>query len=137
MTDFAIVRSATLKAGDPMFRGYVERVASRISYLGPAVVQNVSTLYAIHDATLRSHDGHATLIPVVMAGNDDTATFEVGTDINNATIKVNNRVQIAVPPLPDDVAAPAWRCKSARTTSWLRLRSFHRPRTTRCFSAIT
>jgi HAE1 family hydrophobic/amphiphilic exporter-1/multidrug efflux pump len=32
-----------------------------------------------------------------------TATFEVGTDINNATILVNNRVQIAVPRLPDDV----------------------------------
>ena len=35
MTDFVIVRSATLKAGDPMFRGYVERVASRISDLAP------------------------------------------------------------------------------------------------------
>ncbi len=32
-----------------------------------------------------------------------TGTFEVGTDINNATIQVNNRVQIALPRLPDDV----------------------------------
>ncbi|MCX7141750.1 MAG: multidrug efflux RND transporter permease subunit [Proteobacteria bacterium] len=32
-----------------------------------------------------------------------TATFEVGTDINNATIQVNNRVQIALPRLPDEV----------------------------------
>jgi multidrug efflux pump len=32
-----------------------------------------------------------------------TATFEVGTDVNNATIQVNNRVQIALPRLPDDV----------------------------------
>src|SRR5476649_1084646 len=32
-----------------------------------------------------------------------TVTFEVGTDINNATIQVNNRVQIALPRLPDDV----------------------------------
>jgi hydrophobe/amphiphile efflux-1 (HAE1) family protein len=32
-----------------------------------------------------------------------TATFEVGTDINNAVIQVNNRVQIALPRLPDDV----------------------------------
>src|ERR1700689_3749705 len=31
-----------------------------------------------------------------------TATFEVGTDINNATMLVNNRVQIALPRLPDD-----------------------------------
>ncbi len=32
-----------------------------------------------------------------------TCTFEVGTDINNATIQTNNRVQIALPRLPDDV----------------------------------
>ncbi|MFA5914954.1 MAG: multidrug efflux RND transporter permease subunit [Burkholderiales bacterium] len=32
-----------------------------------------------------------------------TATFEVGTDINNAVIQVNNRVQIALPRLPDEV----------------------------------
>ncbi len=32
-----------------------------------------------------------------------TATFDVGTDINNATIQVNNRVQIALPRLPEEV----------------------------------
>ncbi|MFH1044561.1 MAG: multidrug efflux RND transporter permease subunit [Pseudomonadota bacterium] len=32
-----------------------------------------------------------------------TATFEVGTDVNNATIQVNNRVEIALPRLPEDV----------------------------------
>ena len=32
-----------------------------------------------------------------------TATFEVGTDVNKAVIDVNNRVQIALPRLPDDV----------------------------------
>jgi len=32
-----------------------------------------------------------------------TATFEVGTDINNAVIQVNNRVQIALPRLPEDL----------------------------------
>ncbi|MBI2319355.1 MAG: efflux RND transporter permease subunit, partial [Betaproteobacteria bacterium] len=32
-----------------------------------------------------------------------TLTFEVGTDINNATITANNRVQIALPRLPDEV----------------------------------
>jgi len=32
-----------------------------------------------------------------------TATFEVGTDINNAVIQVNNRVQIALPRLPEEV----------------------------------
>ncbi len=32
-----------------------------------------------------------------------TATFETGTDVNNAVIQVNNRVQVATPRLPDDV----------------------------------
>lgn len=32
-----------------------------------------------------------------------TATFEVGTDINQATFNVSNRVNIALPRLPDDV----------------------------------
>ena len=77
MTDFVIVRSATRKASDPAFRSYVEGIASRISDLGPAVVQNVTTLYTTHDATLRSRDGHATLIPVVMAGDQDTAMKNV------------------------------------------------------------
>ncbi len=32
-----------------------------------------------------------------------TLTFEVGTDVNNATVQTNNRVQIALPRLPEDV----------------------------------
>ncbi|MDM7464439.1 MAG: efflux RND transporter permease subunit [Tepidimonas taiwanensis] len=32
-----------------------------------------------------------------------TATFEVGTDIDKATFNVNNRVQLAMPRLPDEV----------------------------------
>src|SRR5437867_6758971 len=32
-----------------------------------------------------------------------TCTFEVGTDVNNATIQVNNRVQIALPRMPEDI----------------------------------
>jgi hydrophobe/amphiphile efflux-1 (HAE1) family protein len=32
-----------------------------------------------------------------------TATFEVGTEVNQATINVNNRVQAALPRLPDEV----------------------------------
>ena len=77
MTDFVIVRSATLKAGDPIFQGYVASVAARIGDLGPGVVQSVSTLYTTHDSTLRSRDGHATLIPVVMAGDQDRAMKNV------------------------------------------------------------
>src|SRR5690349_708261 len=41
------------------------------------------------------------------AGSDGnltiTATFEVGTDIDRATFQINNRVQTALPRLPDEV----------------------------------
>src|SRR6266508_1563080 len=32
-----------------------------------------------------------------------TATFEVGTDVDRATFQLNNRVQLALPRLPDEV----------------------------------
>jgi RND superfamily putative drug exporter len=76
-TDFVIVRSAAHKVGDPAFRSYVQGVAARIGDLGPGTVQSVSTIYASHDPTLRSRDGHATLIPVVMAGDIDQAEKHV------------------------------------------------------------
>jgi RND superfamily putative drug exporter len=77
MTDFVIVRSATRQVDDPVFRSYVTSLAGRIGDLGPNVVQSVSTIYSAHDATLRSKDGHATLIPVVMAGDADHAMKNV------------------------------------------------------------
>ncbi len=40
-------------------------------------MQSVSTIYATHDPTLRSKDGHATLVPVVMAGDADHAMKNV------------------------------------------------------------
>ena len=76
-TDFVIVRSAAYTVGGPRFRAYVEGLAGRIGRLGPGVVENVSTLYTSHDPTLRSRDGHATLIPVVMAGDLDRAEKNV------------------------------------------------------------
>jgi RND superfamily putative drug exporter len=78
MTDFVIVRSANLKVGDPMFQGYVESLAGRIHDLGPGVIQAVSTVYTTKDQTLVSRDGRSTLIPVVMAGDQDRAMKNVG-----------------------------------------------------------
>jgi RND superfamily putative drug exporter len=77
MTDFVIVTSPSLKVDDPIFQGYVQSVAARIADLGPGIVQNVSTIYSSHDPTLRSRDGHSTLIPVVMAGDQDHAMKNV------------------------------------------------------------
>ncbi len=77
MTDFVIVRSATLRVDDPIFQGYVESLAARIGDLGSGVVQSVSTIYTTHDPTLRSKDGHSTLVPVIMAGDADHAMKNV------------------------------------------------------------
>jgi hypothetical protein len=57
MTDFVIVRSATLKTSDPIFQGYVESLSARTADLGPGVVQSVSSVYTTHDRTLVSKDG--------------------------------------------------------------------------------
>ena len=77
MTDFVIVRSATLKTSNPIFQGYVESLGARIADLGPGVVQSVSSVYTTHDRTLISKDGRGALLPVVMAGDQDTAMKNV------------------------------------------------------------
>ena len=77
MTDFVIVRSATLKTSDPIFQGYVESLSGKIADLGPGVVQSVSSVYTTHDRTLVSKDGRAALLPVIMAGDQDAAMKNV------------------------------------------------------------
>ena len=77
VTDFVIVRSAELTVDDPAFKAYVTDVAGRITALGTDVVEAASTYYATNDPGLLSRDKHATLIPVVMAGNMDEALKNV------------------------------------------------------------
>ena len=77
VTDFVIVRSAELTVDDPAFKAHVLGVAARITALGPDVVEAASTYYATNDPGLLSRDKHATLIPVVMAGNMDEALKNV------------------------------------------------------------
>ena len=73
ITDFVIVRSATSTVDDPAFKAYIDDLARRITGLGPSVVTGVSTYYETKDPTAISRDGHAMLIPVVMAGTLDDA----------------------------------------------------------------
>jgi len=77
VTDFVIVRSAELTVDDPAFKTHVLGVAGRITALGTDVVEAASTYYATNDPGLVSRDKHATLIPVVMAGNMDEALKNV------------------------------------------------------------
>ena len=77
VTDFVIVRSANLTVDDAAFKSYVLGVAGKINALGSDVVAATSTYYASNDPGLLSKDKHATLIPVVMAGNMDEALKNV------------------------------------------------------------
>ena len=73
MTDFVIVESATMTVDDPAYKTYVTGLATEIDGLGPKVVEGAATYYQTKDPTLVSKDKHATLVPVVMAGDQDTA----------------------------------------------------------------
>ena len=77
MTDFVIVRSATLTVDDPAYKAYVDGLAGKIDGLGPDVVEGAATYYQTEDPTLVSKDRHSTLIPVVMAGDQDKALENV------------------------------------------------------------
>jgi RND superfamily putative drug exporter len=77
VTDFVIVRSADLAVDDPAFEARVEQVVGEIQALGPEVVEAASTYYMTQDPGLVSKDRHATLIPVVMAGDMDEALEHV------------------------------------------------------------
>jgi RND superfamily putative drug exporter len=77
ITDFIIVRSGAMTVDDPAFKAYVTDLAHDIRALGPSIVKDVSTYYQTSDPTAVSKDKHATLIPVVMAGNVDDALENV------------------------------------------------------------
>ena len=65
MTDFVIVRSATLTVDDPVYEAYVTGLAGKIQALGPAVVDGAATYYQTGDPTMVSQDKRSTLVAVV------------------------------------------------------------------------
>ncbi len=77
VTEFVIVRSAAHTAEDTAYTASVTELAAEIAGLGHGVVESVATFYQTEDPTLVSKDGHAMLIPVVMAGDLNTAIDNV------------------------------------------------------------
>ena len=77
MSEFVIVRSAAHTAQDAAYKAYVTELAGKITGLGHGIVESVATYYQTKDPTLVSKDGHAMLIPVVMAGDLNTAIGNV------------------------------------------------------------
>jgi putative drug exporter of the RND superfamily len=76
-TEFVIVRSTAHTVSDSTYRAFANELAARIRGLGDGTVENVATYYQTKDTALVSKDGHAMLIPVVMAGDLNTVVGNV------------------------------------------------------------
>jgi RND superfamily putative drug exporter len=74
--EVVIVRSESQTVNAQEFRAYVERLKGDIDALKPAVVQEAVDPYRAGSQFV-SHDKHATLIPVTMAGSLDDANANI------------------------------------------------------------
>jgi MMPL family len=74
--EVVIVRSDSKTVSDPQFKAYVARLKGDLDALKPAVVQEAVDPYKA-GGRLVSHDQHATLIPVTMAGSLDDANKNI------------------------------------------------------------
>ncbi len=82
-TEFVIVQSETATVYEAPFQTAVRNVQRDLAALGPGVVASTVSYYQTHDLTMVSGDGHATLIPVQMAGDMDRAHDTIG-DVHRA-----------------------------------------------------
>jgi putative drug exporter of the RND superfamily len=74
--EVVIVRSDSMTVTDPQFKAYVQRLKGDLDALRPAVVQQATDPYQAGNR-LVSHDQHAILIPVTMAGTLDDANSNI------------------------------------------------------------
>ena len=72
-----IVRSQSLTVDDPAFRTEIESLTRTLSGLGPDVVESVTNYYQTPNENLVSSNRRSTIIPVVMAGDLDTAATNI------------------------------------------------------------
>jgi RND superfamily putative drug exporter len=71
--EIVIVHSASLTADAPAFSQHVNDLAGKILDLGSTIVTTAVTPYLTKDPSMISHDKHAVLIVVTMAGDLDRA----------------------------------------------------------------
>ncbi len=76
--EIVIVRSDTATVNDPQFRATVEGLYSDISALGPEIVAGGTNFYQSNDPSLVSEDRHTTILPFVMAGDEQEAEDNIG-----------------------------------------------------------
>lgn len=77
IVESVIVRSEELTVDDPAFAAHVDSVAARLAALGPDKILSVLTYSDNPDPALISEDRHATIVPVVMAGDADQALSHI------------------------------------------------------------
>jgi len=67
--EVVVVRSQTATVSDPALHADVLALQSKLTALGPAVVDSVASYYASGGPALASADRHTTILPIVMAGD--------------------------------------------------------------------
>ena len=67
--EVVIVRSQTATVNDLAFRAAVVALQAKLTALGPGVVDSVASYYRGGGKALVAADGHATILPIVMAGD--------------------------------------------------------------------
>jgi RND superfamily putative drug exporter len=73
-----ILSSEDLTVDSPQFQAFVEDLHAGITALGPDVVQGGANYYLDGDETLVSDDRHTTIMPFVMAGDENQADSNIG-----------------------------------------------------------
>ena len=77
-TEMVVVTAPGGSIGDAANRARIDRLSKNLEDLGPSIVKRVSDPFAPGVKGLVSHDGTAALIPVTMAGDESTATDNIG-----------------------------------------------------------
>jgi RND superfamily putative drug exporter len=76
--EIVIVRSTDTTVSDPGFQAFVQDIYGRISALGPDVIAGGTNFYESGEIALVSADQRTTIMPFVMAGDDEQAEDNIG-----------------------------------------------------------
>jgi RND superfamily putative drug exporter len=93
--EIVIVQSDELTVDEPAFKAKVEDIFGRVTALGPDIVLGGRNFYADNDPSLVSADKRTTIMQFTMAGDDETASDNIGellaiTDEDHAPFRVLN-----------------------------------------------
>ncbi len=86
--EIIIVRSDTATVDDAQFQAQVEDIFADVSALGPGIIAGGTNFYQSNDPSLVSEDRHTTILPFVMAGDQQEAEDNIG-DVLDVVDKAN------------------------------------------------